>query len=427
MPAERMALATQFDQVRCHSLRIAEPLSAEDQCVQSMPDASPVKWHLAHTTWFFERLVLQQWQPTHPVFDVGFDRLFNSYYESLGERHPRAQRGLLTRPDAARVRLYRAHVDAAVLALIAQLPAAEWNALAERLWLGLHHEQQHQELMYTDIKHLLHQNPLRPAYAEPGPDGPAHSEGPQRGMATGWTRLTAGLSQAGHTGEGFAFDNELPRHPTLLSDAWMADRLVSCGEYLAFLRDGGYERHEFWFSDGWARVRSEGWRAPLYWHDLDTAHPTVFTLSGLRPLDLLEPVTHVSYYEAAAFAHWAQARLPTEFEWEAACSRSRPEALAATPSSPAPHPRAADPQRMGLQQMTGEVWQWTASSYEAYPGYRPLPGAVGEYNGKFMVGQRVLRGSSCATPAGHTRTSYRNFFPPEARWQFSGFRLAKNA
>ncbi|MES2887768.1 MAG: ergothioneine biosynthesis protein EgtB [Pseudomonadota bacterium] len=422
-------MATEFERVRRHSLRIAEPLSPEDQCVQSMPDASPVKWHLAHTTWFFERLVLQVWQPAYTVFDAGFDRLFNSYYESLGERHPRAQRGLLTRPDAALVRRYRAHVDAGVLALMAELPAAEWEALAERLVLGLHHEQQHQELMYTDVKHLLHHNPLWPAYAtEPLPGVPAPAE-VLPGMAMGWTRVAAGLSQAGHAGEGFAFDNELPRHATLLSDAWLADRLVSCGEYLAFVRDGGYERHEFWFSDGWAKVRSEGWRAPLYWHDLDAAHPTVFTLSGLRPVDLLEPVAHVSYYEAAAFAQWAQARLPTEFEWEAACTRVGPENMpeAMRSEAAAPHPRAANPRRIGLQQMTGEVWQWTASSYEAYPGYRPLPGAVGEYNGKFMVGQRVLRGSSCATPAGHTRSSYRNFFPPEARWQFSGIRLAKNA
>jgi len=401
-PREQMA--QRFREVRAHSIALAAPLSAEDQCVQSMPDASPPKWHLAHTSWFFEAVVLSAHAQGYRAFDERFFHLFNSYYEALGPRHPRPQRGLLTRPSLAEVHAYRAHVDTAMQAFIVAADPAAWEAASGLVELGLHHEQQHQELLLTDILHALSCNPLLPAYH--AVDTPAlrlaTTTPPVR-----WLDLQGGVVQAGHAGDGFAFDNETPRHEVLLRPFQLADRLVTCGEYAQFIADGGYQRPALWLSDGWAAVQAGGWRHPLYWMEPgDPRAPSsqwqVFRLNGVRPIDPAAPVTQLSFYEAAAYAEWAGARLPTEFEWEAAFGLP------------------------GISQMTGQVWQWTRSSYDPYPGFRPLSGAVSEYNGKFMVGQLVLRGSSAATPEGHARPSYRNFFPPAARWQFSGLRLARD-
>ncbi len=397
-------LCARFVSVRARSLAITATLSAEDQCVQSMPDASPTKWHLAHTTWFFEAVVLVPHLPGYQPFDTRFFHLFNSYYESLGPRHPRPQRGLLTRPALAEVHAYREHVDGAMQRLLGDADALgreQIEALAE---LGLNHEQQHQELILTDILHALWCNPLLPAYLPA--DAPALRLA-QAVDAPRWISMPGGVAPVGHAGDGFAFDNERPRHPVLLAPYCIADRLVTCGEFARFVEDGGYERPALWLSDGWACVQAGGWKAPQYWIEpgdprVPARHWQVFGLNGARPLDPAAPVSQLSFYEAAAFAEWAGARLPTEFEWEAAFD--------------AP----------GITQMMGHAWQWTRSSYDPYPGFRPLAGAVGEYNGKFMVGQLVLRGGSCATPAGHTRPSYRNFFPPGARWQFSGLRLAQD-
>ncbi|HYP71251.1 MAG TPA: ergothioneine biosynthesis protein EgtB [Variovorax sp.] len=408
------ALYRRYRDVRAHSQALAAPLSPEDQCIQSMPDASPTKWHLAHTTWFFETVLLMPHAPGYEPFDRRFQYLFNSYYEALGPRHPRPQRGLLTRPALPEVHAYREHVDAAVHKLLTQQSNANdeprWRAIESIVTLGIHHEQQHQELLLTDILHAFSCNPLLPAY-DPSPT-PALRLAAQPSTLR-WVEMHGGAVQIGHeASNGFSFDNETPRHAALLSPYRIADRLVNCGEYLQFIEDGGYRNPQLWLSDGWATVQAQGWHAPAYWvapDDPRLAHQDaggakgwhVFGLQGLRPLDAQAPVSQLSFYEAAAFAEWAGARLPTEFEWEAA---------SAVP---------------GMRQLTGHVWQWTRSSYDPYPGFKPLPGVAAEYNGKFMVGQLVLRGGSLATPAGHTRPTYRNFFPPAARWQFSGLRLAK--
>ena len=403
------ALRDRFREVRAASLALAAPLSAEDQCIQSMPDASPTKWHLAHTTWFFETVLLQPHAAGYRPFDTRFHYLFNSYYEALGPRHPRPQRGLLTRPSVDEVRAYRSHVDEAVLTMLdSDIGDQDWAAIEPIVTLGLHHEQQHQELLLTDILHALSCNPLLPAYKP--------AAGPALRLAAvppamRWLPQPGGMVQVGHEGQGFAFDNETPRHAALLQPYAIADRLVNCGDYAQFIADGGYQRPELWLSDGWAAVQAQGWRHPAYWIEandprLGTQQQQggwqVFGLHGVRPMEADAPVSQLSFYEAAAYAEWAGARLPTEFEWEAAFD--------------AP----------GISQMAGHVWQWTRSSYDPYPGFRPMPGIAAEYNGKFMVGQLVLRGGSVATPAGHTRPSYRNFFPPAARWQFSGLRLAKD-
>ncbi|MES2254628.1 MAG: ergothioneine biosynthesis protein EgtB [Pseudomonadota bacterium] len=376
--------------VRAHSEALAQPLSAEDCAIQSMPDASPVKWHLAHTSWFFETVILSA-REGYQAFDPRLAFLFNSYYEALGPRHPRPRRGLLTRPSLDEVLAYRAHVDAAMGSVLEE--ALNNERLHAAILLGLNHEQQHQELILTDIKHALFANPLLPSYGQesPTPQGPRDLE---------WQNHPGGICLVGHDGPAFAFDNERPRHRILLQPFRIASRPVSNAEYLAFVTEGGYRHPEFWLSDGWARVQEEGWDAPLYWliDDDTSADRSVFTLSGVVPLDPHAPVEHVSFYEAAAYAAWAGARLPTEFEWEAAAVTH-----------------------------DGDVWEWTRSSYDPYPGFKPFEGAVSEYNGKFMVGQMVLRGGSSVTPAGHGRPSYRNFFPPQARWQFSGIRLAADA
>jgi len=410
MGAPEHRLATAYEHVRQRSLHLAEPLSAEDCGAQSMPDASPVKWHLAHTTWFFETFILEQREPGFRPHDPAFRVLFNSYYNGVGAKHPRPQRGLLTRPALADVLAYRAAVDARMLRLLAADP--DDAALAALVELGLQHEQQHQELILTDVKHLLSRNPLYPAYV----DAPLPASGPVEPLA--WIDCDGGLAEIGHTGAGFAFDNESPRHRQFLEPFALASRLVTNGEYLEFIEAGGYRDPALWLSEGWDLVANGTLAAPLYWVDgpVDGSGWHEFTLHGLQPLDPARPVTHVSMYEADAYARWRGARLPTEGEWEFA---ARDAALTCGDL----HPRAAG--STGLAQMFGECWQWTASSYAPYPGFAPAAGALGEYNGKFMVNQYVLRGASCATPHGHARLTYRNFFPAGARWQFSGIRLAR--
>jgi ergothioneine biosynthesis protein EgtB len=378
------SLAQAYADVRAHSEALARSLSAEDCLLQSMPDASPVKWHLAHTSWFFETVILAA-RPGYRPFDPRFAYLFNSYYEALGPRHPRPRRGLLARPTLDEVYAYRAHVDAGMAEACAD------DALQDLILLGLHHEQQHQELILTDIKHAFFSNPLLPAYRSGVIE-------PSAAVPLDWISVPGGVSLIGHDGSGFAFDNESPRHQALLRPFRIASRPVSNGEYQAFIADGGYRRSEFWLSDGWARVQEDHWDAPLYWLKDDDGSESVFTLSGVQPLDAHAPVEHVSFYEAAAYAAWAGARLPTEFEWEVAA------------------PLFAH----------GEVWEWTRSAYDPYPGFKAFAGVAAEYNGKFMIGQMVLRGGSSASPPGHIRATYRNFFPPHARWQFSGIRLAED-
>jgi ergothioneine biosynthesis protein EgtB len=407
MGASEHRLSTAFEHVRQRSVHLAEPLTAEDCTAQSMPDASPVKWHLAHTTWFFETFILEPREPGFRPHDPAFRVLFNSYYNGVGAKHPRAQRGLLTRPTLAEVLAYRAVVDARMLRLLAaRSDDVELAALVE---LGLQHEQQHQELILTDVKHLLSRNPLFPAYV----DSPLPVSGPVETLA--WIPFDGGLAEIGHAGEGFAFDNESPRHRQYLEPFALASRLVTNGEYLEFVEAGGYRDPSLWLSDGWDQVANGTLDAPLHWLNED-GQWREFTLHGRQELDPARPVTHVSLYEADAYARWRGARLPTEAEWEFA---ARDAALTCGDL----HPRAAG--SAGLAQMFGECWQWTASSYAPYPGFTPAAGAIGEYNGKFMVNQYVLRGSSCATPHGHARASYRNFFPAGARWQFTGIRLAR--
>ncbi|HEX2699597.1 MAG TPA: ergothioneine biosynthesis protein EgtB [Acidimicrobiales bacterium] len=389
-----------FSEVRRLTDRLAAPLSAEDQTVQSMPDTSPTTWHRAHTTWFFETFLLEQSVPGYQSFHPGYCYLFNSYYEAVGPRHARPQRGLITRPGVAEVSRYRAEVDAAMDTLVRRgLP----EEIEPRLGLGLRHEQQHQELLVMDIKHVLSCNPLLPAY------GPLPWSGRTAPSAGGWRTHDGGVVEIGHAGGHFAFDNEGPRHEVLLRPFEIADILVTCGDWEAFIADGGYARPELWMSDGWAAVQANGWEAPLYWHRADDTWQ-VYSLAGLEALDPAAPVLHVSWYEADAFARWAGGRLPLEAEWEAV----------------APEPAAADVTTTTAAGWYGAAWQWTASAYTAYPGFHPAPGAVGEYNGKFMVNQQVLRGSCLATPPGHARRTYRNFFPPSARWAFSGLRLARD-
>ena len=406
-------LAARYRAVRQASEALTRSLTAEDQLAQSMPDASPTKWHLAHTSWFFETFLLTPRLAGYRLFDPRFGYLFNSYYEALGARQPRPARGLITRPSLDDVIAYRAHVDAGMERLLAR-PDPDLEALVE---LGLAHEQQHQELILMDVLHLFACSPLKPAYAPPRGTPDPTPPAPLR-----FVPIDGGLVEIGHAGPGFVFDNETPRHTTWLEPYRLAERLTSNAEWLAFMADGGYRRPEFWLSDGWARVREEGWRAPLYWEEVD-GRWMVMTLHGLRPLEPAAPVSHVSYYEADAYAAWAGARLPTEAEWEHAVQHAatdgrflgsgRLDATAAAEGS-------------GLRQMLGDLWEWTRSAYLPYPGFRPAAGAVGEYNGKFMSGQFVLRGGAVVTPPGHVRPSYRNFFYPHQRWMFSGVRLAKD-
>jgi ergothioneine biosynthesis protein EgtB len=409
-----LAVSARYRAVRQTSLALAAPLSAEDCALQSMPDASPVKWHLAHTTWFFETFLLEALRG-YRVFAPAFRVLFNSYYQAVGERHPRPERGLLSRPSLDDVLAYRRHVDLALQDLLAREPHPP-----ELLELGLQHEQQHQELILTDLKHLLSRNPLRPAYQKQWPLTPIRARDPR------WIAFAGGLHDIGHDGGGFAFDNEMPRHRVWLEPFEVASHPVTHGDFIRFIEDGGYRRPELWLSSGWDVVQARGWQAPLYWQRRESGWHT-FTLHGEVPVDPHTPVCHVSFYEAEAYARWAKARLPTEAEWEVAAVNApqRGNFL----ESAALHPLASreDPAPGQLAQAFGDVWEWTRSEYAPYPGFRTAPGAVGEYNGKFMANQYVLRGGSCATPREHIRASYRNFFPAEARWQFSGLRLARDA
>jgi ergothioneine biosynthesis protein EgtB len=416
---DREPVARRYAALRAQSEALAAPLSAEDQAIQSMPDVSPTKWHLAHTSWFFETFLLTPLLSGYRVFDPAYGYLFNSYYEAVGPRHPRPQRGLLSRPGAAEILLYRHHVDAAMARLMATLGAAAWREAAPLIDLGVAHEEQHQELILMDIKHVLAQNPLQPAYQAPSRREPAPA------TPLSWIDVLGGLRQTGHAGADFAFDNETPRHKNWLEPFRLANRLVTCGEYLAFIADDGYRRPQHWLSDGWAMVQQEGWRAPLYWRE-DGAEWTVFTLAGRRAVDPAEPVSHLSFYEADAFARWAGKRLPREAEWEVAAVEARVAVDGNLMESGLLHPAPAAASD-GLRQMIGDVWEWTASPYVAYPGFRPAMGAVGEYNGKFMSSQMVLRGGAAVTPKNHLRLTYRNFFPPAARWAFAGIRLAEDA
>jgi len=402
-------------------LALAAPLGPEDMIVQAMEDASPTKWHLAHVTWFFETFVLLPFAPGYRVFDERFAFLFNSYYESQGARHPRPKRGLLTRPTIEEVFAYRAHVDEALAAFLAEADGLDAEA-ARLIEIGINHEEQHQELLLTDILALFAANPLRPAYRPPGPRAVAKDAA--RSQPT-WIDHPGGVHKVGHDGRGFAWDNEGPRHDALIHPFRLADRLVTNGEWLAFMEDGGYDNALLWLADGWATVKREGWDAPGYWENVEGAW-LCMTLEGRLAPDPAAPVTHVSYFEADAFARWAGKRLPTEFEWEVAAAGTPIEgndlASGALRPLPADAVRAGDGRRP--HQMFGDVWEWTQSAYLPYPGYTPPEGAIGEYNGKFMVSQQVLRGGSCVTPPGHVRTSYRNFFYPQQRWQFTGLRLA---
>ena len=411
-------LRTRFHDVRGFTEQMAAPLSAEDQTVQTMPDVSPTKWHRAHTTWFFETFILAPHVRGYEPVDPAYRYLFNSYYEAIGPRHARPERGLLTRPGVGEIAAYRRAVDAAMDDLLAHRPGEIAADLAALVELGLNHEQQHQELLLMDIKHVLATNPLQPAYAPACPrPGPAIAD-------DGWIEHEGGVVEIGHEGDGFCYDNEGPRHEVLLRPYALAGALVTAGGWLAFIDDGGYERPELWMSDGWAVVQDQGWDAPGYWFREGDGW-SLQTLTGPRPVDPDEPVVHVSWYEADAYARWGGGRLPTEAEWEAVARGRVIRVPGAAPgldvaglAGPGLHPATIG------EGWDGAVWQWTASPYGPYPGFHPAAGAVGEYNGKFMVNQQALRGGACITPAGHTRPTYRNFFPPGSRWAFSGLRLA---
>jgi ergothioneine biosynthesis protein EgtB len=431
---ESAELRDWYSEVRRWTEQICRPLSTEDYVIQSMPDASPVKWHLAHTSWFFETFILVPHVPGYKPFHPEFGVLFNSYYNAVGPRWPRPQRGLLSRPTVGEIYAYRAHVDQGMAQLFEPGQKNLLDRVAGTLALGLNHEQQHQELILTDLKHALACNPLHPCYRESKHESrgsndaiqpPASSILDSRSSirSTDWLAFPAGVYAIGHEGNGFAFDNESPRHKVYLNGFQMATELVINGEYLAFIEDGGYERPELWLSDGWAARQAQNWTAPLYW-DCTQDQWQVMTLSGLKALDPREPVCHVSFYEGDAYARWIGARLPLEGEWEvAATAPIAGHFLESERFHPGAHPAPED--RGPLFRLYGDVWQWTASPYVGYPGYAPLAGALGEYNGKFMCNQLVLRGASCVTPRSHARRTYRNFFPPDARWQFMGIRLAK--
>lgn len=421
-------LAEQYGQVRRFSEELCQPLATEDYVVQSMPDVSPTKWHLAHVSWFFETFLLKPNQSDYTSPNPLYNYLFNSYYNAIGERHARPRRGLLTRPTVEETYQYRHYVDQHMLEMLEGAAEEQMAKLAPVLVLGLHHEQQHQELILTDLKHVLSCNPLRPIYIDQSKSRPASNPVP----ALEWISFQEGVYWIGREGEGFSaqdffFDNEGPRHRQFVQPFQLASRLVTNGEYLEFMEDKGYSRPEFWLSDGWYTVQAEGWQAPQYWEKREGKWWS-FTLAGMREVDPSEPVTHVSYYEAEAFAHWAGARLPTEAEWEIAAASLPAEKLKEGNfvESGLFHPAPLGTTQAGeLCQMYGDVWEWTQSAYLPYPGFKPAAGAIGEYNGKFMNNQYVLRGGSCATSLSHIRPTYRNFFPPHARWQFSGLRLAK--
>jgi ergothioneine biosynthesis protein EgtB len=410
-----ISLRDRLMETRRQSLALAAPLSDEDQVVQANDDASPTKWHLAHTTWFFEAFVLPRFLPGYRLFDDTFEYCFNSYYEAVGPRHPRPKRGLLTRPSADQVRAYRAHVDAALERLFDSDVSGEAAAFVE---LGINHEQQHQELLLTDILSLFASGPLKPAYREAGAGVSVSSVAP-----LAWSSFDGGIFEVGHTGDGFSYDNEGPRHEELIRSFKLANRCVTNQEWIEFIEDGGYRTAALWLADGWNTIQGQDWQGPLYFEDVEGGYMQM-SLLGYRPVDPAAPVTHVSFFEADAFARWAGYRLPSEFEWEVASQGLPVEGR--TLGADHLRPMAAEASH-GLSQMFGDVWEWTASVYLPYPGFKAAPGAVGEYNGKFMCNQFVLKGGSCATPEGHIRRTYRNFFYPHQRWQFTGLRLAADA
>lgn len=409
---------TDYAPVRQFTEHLASPLSPEDQQVQSMPDVSPTKWHRAHVTWFFETFLLMEHLEGYEPFDPEFQFLYNSYYEGVGARHARHERGLISRPTAERVGEYRRHVDTAMLELIDTVDRDD-VALRDLIILGLHHEQQHQELLLMDIKHVLSKNPTRPSYHT------IDTADPQAATPLGWQRFEGGVVELGREADqaGFCFDNEEPRHRQYLEPFELGDRLVTNGDWLEFMAADGYHDHQHWLSAGWATVQAEGWEAPMYWEPTGTGWQ-MHTLHGFHPVVPDEPVCHLSYFEADAYARWAGARLPSECEWEHAATGATIEGNLAT--SGRFHPAPASVADGSLRQLFGDVWEWTSSSYGPYPGFTTAEGAVGEYNGKFMVNQYVLRGGCCATPGGHVRPTYRNFFPAHSRWMFSGLRLARS-
>ncbi|MCA8917561.1 MAG: ergothioneine biosynthesis protein EgtB [Planctomycetes bacterium] len=412
---DRAEIIARYSAVRASTEKLCAPLQTEDYVVQPMTDVSPPRWHIAHVTWFFEQFVLGKFVPNYEPFHPQYGFLFNSYYNLVGERTERPKRGFLTRPTVKEIYAFRHEIDVRMRALLETCDGATLAELLPILEVGLNHEQQHQELLVTDIKYILFQTPLYPAYL------PSEEFSASKATQSGeWSSYEGGVAEFGHQGNGFAFDNELPRHEQLLRPFQLADDLVSNGQYLEFIEDGGYTRPEFWLSDGWDLANLQGWQAPLYWLQQNDVWRT-HTLYGLRDLNLSEPVTHVSYYEADAFARWAGKRLPTEFEWECAVAK-RTSKSAECPDTLHPQFSGGD----GLHSI-GQTWEWTQSSYLPYPGYRPPAGAIGEYNGKFMVNQMVLRGGSVATPAGHSRPTYRNFWHCDKRWQFTGIRLAEDA
>ncbi len=402
-------LRERYQEIRRATLALTKPFSAEDQMLQSMPDASPAKWHLAHTTWFFETFILGPHVPGYRPFDSRYQYLFNSYYKQLGSHPHRGARGLMSRPSLNEIHAYRSHVDAAMLRHL-ESGNEQTPALIE---LGLNHEQQHQELIVTDIKHALWSMPLRPERV-------SQPRAVSTAVPLQWMNFEGGIHKIGHAGTGFAFDNEGPRHEVLLRGFRIASRLVTNAEYLQFMKEDGYRRAEHWLSDGWDMVCSQGWNSPLYWKEND-GRWLEFTFAGMRELDPASPVCHVSYYEADAYARWSNARLALEEEWEVAAAQASSTSTLLEGGGLHPQPARGK----GLQQIFGDVWEWTSSPYMPYPGFEPATGLIGEYNGKFMCNQFVLRGGSCATPASHIRATYRNFFPPHARWQFMGIRLAK--
>jgi ergothioneine biosynthesis protein EgtB len=424
---EREQLLASFDEVRQTTEQICQPLEREDYVIQSMPDVSPPKWHLAHTTWFFERVILDQFSGGYDPYNEEYYYLFNSYYQSFGERWPRDIRGTLSRPTVRDVYAYREAINERARRFIRSVEAGTYEEVTELMILGLHHEQQHQELLVTDIKHILASNPLRPVYRARNDNRMTTND---RGVfpSASYLSVEGGLFQLGANGDGFSWDNEHPRHNVFVNDFSLMNRLVTCGEYLQFINDGGYRNPHLWLSDGWDAVTRNGWQAPLYWSKTE-GEWQITTLGGIRSLVSDEPVVHVSYYEAAAFARWAGKRLPTEAEWEKASAlvKSSPSCgnfLESGHLHPVKLGHAPGTNGSGLSQMFGDVWEWTTSSYLPYPGYKQQPGPLGEYNGKFMINQMVLRGGSCATPRTHIRPTYRNFFQCDKRWQFTGIRLA---
>jgi len=415
-------LSRAYSTTRRFSEFLCEPLEIEDYVIQSMPDASPTRWHLAHTTWFFETFVLASSETNYRPINPHFQSLFNSYYNSVGEQFPRSRRGLLTRPTVAEVYEYRHEVDRRLLHCLEGLSGDEAERIGHVLELGIHHEQQHQELILTDLKYLYSCNPLWPVYRPSPPEDRRPRANPKQAA---WSAHRSGIVEIGHRGEAFCYDNEQPRHNALLHAFEIQDRLVTVGEFMEFMRDGGYRRPDLWLSLGWSTKNEQGWSAPLYWVENDGLW-SQFTLHGLRELNPHEPVCHVSYFEADAFARWSGSRLPTEQEWEHVAVSAQREPQPHPKETAHFHPRPLIDDGDRIAQLFGEVWQWTSSPYTPYPGYRAAMGALGEYNGKFMCNQYVLRGSSRATPSGHARPTYRNFFPPDARWQFSGFRLTRD-